>query len=1197
MADKEKMPRPLFGQVAIMAEFSTQQQVDECLKIQNKGRRAGTHFYLGTILINKGYLTVDNAMKILKYQKVQIVQDPSNNNRYNIHSFSAKKKYRSPESTELLVIPKSISSITVRGDMGLKNINHESSNMPVVPGSLFDIENLSYEMELGGTSVDITSLNLAVDPFEPSDNAVSFDDIPAQSDEPVMIDPFNADDFAQDPFAQQVAGFPTDSEIAHTDPFPGSTDPFTAPDDPFASAIDMFGEVTETDDEQTELQSKFPPQMNSSLYVAGSEGVQARQEEDEWGDWGESSESIDNVDDESQKVDRTLDGPVMAELTTEEKASTPLDFDLVDGATMVDPDSGVEMGNQLRDFMQNEKIDLTGQPDATTFEDAATIMDKDDGVSLGENLQDKLSTEKEQIPQVGEKVTKSYDEALAAFDTSSDSPLDTFDRSGFSDNADVQDSDPFEETNIEQPSEPFDSEFSEDVFTSPMLDEAADIGFDAGFEDVFGDSQSWEESEAFTDEGSIDDIDSKISEQWDVPEIKEEDISAQISSGEVAGDIVGAEFWDTHTQDESIEEEEEIVEDFIEMKEVEKITKHIEFESQAEDAKGINTMDLFTPDGELQQTVREELMKGDQADESFDPFTEQPEKLTPVTDEDSAELIEETIEDKAIVGELIGDVATSEGSLSGDVASAEGALEGEILDVTTKAGKAGDVIDIQIKKKRKKDFDFVDGLSLDEITTLEQEKGFDEVFEEQTDVDIMHVKEEQTDLDIKRQSGWRSMFYGRKSGDTKAKVNVVLLFSFLLGLTIIASAMSLLGNFIQRDGQFIDNYIGYFNEDVEIEKTTIDPEIWNELETARKLARNLEFDKSFTMLNKLENKYAEYKAIFQSERDEIFKKQTETEKELIDEFNNAIVRSEDLISIREALSNVTSFIAKYSEKPYINIMKADDYVKNAQDEIKIIEKELLDAEIPKESKLINMLRVIAAWNPADLLDNKEVYEKEIDLHTTSVKEIKNALKYWKDKEPEVHKRVNTRSKLIFDFFDKELRLCDLLINEAENEDIDINSIWEAIDAVKEIEKSLRGFEEFDSVLKTDWILLKKQEINDEYTDKVYSNLVKLYEQANKISETSPSEIKTKIEFLSNLNEKIEGAKGHNLSEKIKTTINEMQTEIEILLTDLRRKGNYTEWRNMAIVYMAEKKYKEAHEYFEKIYPFDDDENPDEIKFA
>ena len=1086
MADNEKTSRPLFGQIAVMAEFCTQDQINECLKIQNKGKSAGTHFYIGSILMNKGYITLDQALQILKYQKVQIVQDPSNNNRYNVHEYSSKKKYRSPESKELLATPPSINTITVRGDMGLKKIKHEAPEAPVIPGTLHDVQNTTYDMDLEGSSVDITSLNLETGPTGETAQPVAFDDIGSQTEEPQMLDPFESNAFSEDVFGQ------SGDEFQDAEPFfPEHDDPFgTIEEDPFATSVGMFSDDDVEEKEKTSMQSKFPQQMNSSFYMGTesneTESVEAKQDDEDWGDWEDQDESKADA----QQIDRTLDGPVMAQLSSEEKAFSD-DFDLEDGVTMMDSDAGVAMGAELRDLMKRENLDFSDQ-EATAFEDAVAAF----GATKPESVEESLESD-------------------VAEDDFSEDPF-----------AQVSESD-------------FGSTFDEDLTG-----------------DFFDTQVESEEVETIQDES----FDSVIPDDWDVPDISEDEEKSKEMSEEISGD----QFWDTASEDEMSEIESEqpgVLDDvfvqqlpgdveepdrdaaemgtgFSDFDQFEKFADSIDNEAALTDEEKMKTVDLFTSEGELDESVREELMQ--------DSVETIPSDISPLG-----------LEDKA-VGELGGDIAQAEGALGGEIAQAEGELEGDVLELEKESAsallvpddKAVDPIAKQIKKKRKRDIDYVEEFALDEITKLDQEKDEYIVREEKTDVDIQYVREEKTDLDIKRPSGWRSLFYGRRATDAKAKVNWVFFFFFLFGMSIIACGVALLTDFIYSNGGMFDKIAAYINQDFELEDAGMPNEVWEDYVYARNLTRDYEFQKALKSFNDSVNNYPEYKTFFQSERTSMLRIQADVDGLIDEEYNSAIERTRDVISIREALKNTEDFIEKYSQKPYSNISKSTDYVKNAQEEYVRIKNELQEELIPKEPELINRLKKIVAWAPEEMLNKVEEFENEFQKYNAILKEMhSDVMPYWKSKDPELYKRVYVRYSSVSEFFEKEVILCELLMKESETSDFDIKSIWHAIAEVKAAEASVRKYEEFDSVLKTDWILENKHRINNEYVDKVFSSLQMAFEQAKGLT---TNEYKVKIDLLKKLLVDIELAQKLELKDEIRKSINSMESDINSMLTDLIR---------------------------------------------
>ncbi|MGE0432441.1 MAG: hypothetical protein AB7S36_09295, partial [Planctomycetota bacterium] len=265
----DSSPRLLFGQIAVLARLITEEQRAEALRIQAKGKQSGTHFYLGTILVNRGHLTIPQALDILKYQQVQIVVDSSTGNFYNIHSHEQKKKYRSPESTEILKVPDRIESLIVRGDLGLRKVTREDANRKFT-------ESEKADFELGGTAPPGPGA-ASDDPFStgsPGGSAAGDDDpfgTGGGSGDPFGVespataggdgadpfgDPFGATQVDDGSLAAQAANVFGEASNDTADPFGGGggagSDPFSAGggSDPFSDSAgsDPFSSSSATGD-------------------------------------------------------------------------------------------------------------------------------------------------------------------------------------------------------------------------------------------------------------------------------------------------------------------------------------------------------------------------------------------------------------------------------------------------------------------------------------------------------------------------------------------------------------------------------------------------------------------------------------------------------------------------------------------------------------------------------------------------------------------------------------------------------------------------------------------------------------------------------------------------------------------------------------------------------------------------------------
>lgn len=115
-------PRLRFGELAIRAGWLGQQHIDWALRVQADRKQAGVHLYLGSILVQQRYITVEQAVQILKHQRVQLMVDPTTGHRYNVHNFTAGQAYKSPESPATLQVLQQVDSLVVRGDIGLRQV-------------------------------------------------------------------------------------------------------------------------------------------------------------------------------------------------------------------------------------------------------------------------------------------------------------------------------------------------------------------------------------------------------------------------------------------------------------------------------------------------------------------------------------------------------------------------------------------------------------------------------------------------------------------------------------------------------------------------------------------------------------------------------------------------------------------------------------------------------------------------------------------------------------------------------------------------------------------------------------------------------------------------------------------------------------------------------------------------------------------
>ena len=114
--------RPTFGELAIRAGWLGDAHINWALSVQQDRKRAGVHLYVGSILVQQRYITIPQALQILKHQRVQIMVDPTTGYRYNVHNYSPQMTYKSPESQATLQPLGNVDSLLVRGDIGLRQV-------------------------------------------------------------------------------------------------------------------------------------------------------------------------------------------------------------------------------------------------------------------------------------------------------------------------------------------------------------------------------------------------------------------------------------------------------------------------------------------------------------------------------------------------------------------------------------------------------------------------------------------------------------------------------------------------------------------------------------------------------------------------------------------------------------------------------------------------------------------------------------------------------------------------------------------------------------------------------------------------------------------------------------------------------------------------------------------------------------------
>ncbi|MHC4778770.1 MAG: protein kinase domain-containing protein [Planctomycetota bacterium] len=103
----------LFGRIALKNNLVSPKQLIECLALKDKLSRKGRNVMLGQILLERGYLTKEEILFILKTQKKGILECPVCKTRYNVEGFSGGRKVKCRMCRTVLEVPKEPDTIVV----------------------------------------------------------------------------------------------------------------------------------------------------------------------------------------------------------------------------------------------------------------------------------------------------------------------------------------------------------------------------------------------------------------------------------------------------------------------------------------------------------------------------------------------------------------------------------------------------------------------------------------------------------------------------------------------------------------------------------------------------------------------------------------------------------------------------------------------------------------------------------------------------------------------------------------------------------------------------------------------------------------------------------------------------------------------------------------------------------------------------
>jgi PAS domain S-box-containing protein len=117
----------ILGVLAVRSGLVTQEQVNECVRIQASRNVSGTTCRLGEVLVEKGYLTVEQILTLLSSQGKRILICQTCGLRTNVDGYSDSKEYRCKRCAGKLAAPDKITSVIVDTMNGVLELPKQDS--------------------------------------------------------------------------------------------------------------------------------------------------------------------------------------------------------------------------------------------------------------------------------------------------------------------------------------------------------------------------------------------------------------------------------------------------------------------------------------------------------------------------------------------------------------------------------------------------------------------------------------------------------------------------------------------------------------------------------------------------------------------------------------------------------------------------------------------------------------------------------------------------------------------------------------------------------------------------------------------------------------------------------------------------------------------------------------------------------------
>lgn len=110
---EQRLEDTITGRLIVKMGLATEEQVNEALRKQALAEQDGSFYRLGEVMVEKGFMSVEDVLKVLNVQDKRIMVCPGCGSRFNVASFQPGHTYKCKRCKTLLAVPAALESVQV----------------------------------------------------------------------------------------------------------------------------------------------------------------------------------------------------------------------------------------------------------------------------------------------------------------------------------------------------------------------------------------------------------------------------------------------------------------------------------------------------------------------------------------------------------------------------------------------------------------------------------------------------------------------------------------------------------------------------------------------------------------------------------------------------------------------------------------------------------------------------------------------------------------------------------------------------------------------------------------------------------------------------------------------------------------------------------------------------------------------------